>query len=284
MLPEYLVVISDVDPVASRLAERWGTGPAVGGSVDSVPLRRLSERAWSLRRPGRHVDDNDLDARFPPSLRAVRPTLVFPSIHRSEQQVASLTVHPLGNPGSTAEVGGRPGVLNPTDPRRMADALRRLAEGAPSSGIPATFEATHHGPSLGLPSFFVEIGFGTDPAPSEPALRLLADSIPALEPDPRDRVALAVGGGHYAPHFTELATRRHWSFGHLLSRHALGGLTPDGARSAWDQTPGAEGILYARAEDARLPALVGLGARLRDGDAPRREPAPTGASRPASGT
>lgn len=282
----YLVLVSEEDPVAARVAERWGTPEATSWFVDGAPIRKLAPEALLLRRSGLHIHDERVDLRLPADLRARRPTLVFPSIHRSEQNVPCLTAHPLGNPGPSAELGGRPRTLVPADPPRMAAALRLLEERARGAQIAATFEATHHGPEVGLPAFFVEIGFGTEPGPSEEAVAILADVIPRIVPEPGDRVALGVGGGHYAPHFTDLALRRRWAFGHLLSRHALTEIDPASARAAWSGTEGAEGILYARAQDARLPALEGVGPRLRDGDAPRRErsPEPTDASRSAAGT
>jgi D-aminoacyl-tRNA deacylase len=286
MDPAYIVLASAEDPVAARLVERWGTPEATGWAVDGVPLRRLGSASLLLRRPGPHIHDEHVDLRLPTELRDRGTTLVFPSIHRSERNVECLTVHPLGNPGPRADVGGRPRTLDPTDPRRMAAVLRRLDEGAQDAGLSATFEATHHGPEVGLPAFFVEIGYGAGPAPSPEALRILAELLPEIEPDPSDRVALGVGGGHYVPHFTDLALRRRWAFGHLLSRHALGTVDASTARSAWEGTPTAEGIVYARAEDANLPALSGVGPRLRDRDAlPRTNGRDlTAASRPASGT
>lgn len=280
---EYLVVISDSDPVATAVAARWGTGESTGLFVDGAAVRQLGERAWALRRPGPHIHDEHLDRRLPPSVIRAGISLVFPSIHRSEQNVQCLTVHPLGNPGSSAEVGGEPRRLVPTDPRRMAALLRRLHDERARTGMPATYEATHHGPLLDLPAFFAEIGYGTAPTPPDPAVEALARWLPEIDPAPTDRVALAAGGGHYAPHFTDLTLRRSWAFGHILSRHALGGLSGETAAAAWTATPGAEGIVFARAEDARGPLWQGLGPRLRDQDAPAR-PAPTSASRWASGT
>jgi D-tyrosyl-tRNA(Tyr) deacylase len=280
----YVVVVSELDPVARAVAERWGTPPATGDHVDGQPLRRLGEHAFLLKRPGLHIRDDWLDRRLPGAMREPAATLVFPSIHRGEQNVRCFTVHPLGNPGPVAEVGGRPRTFVPTDPRRMVDALRRLDEVAGGVGWSTTYEATHHGPELGLPSFFVEIGCGTDDRPPADAAERLAEVVPELEPDPRDRVALAVGGGHYAPHFTDLAVKRRWSFGHILSKHAVVALDPATARAAWEATPSAEGIVYARAQDAMMPVWNGLGDRLRDGDAPTRERAATSASRSASGT
>ena len=286
MNPRYLVLASEEDPVAARVRARWGTPEATGWVVDGTPIRRLGTEGLLLRRPVLHIHDERVDLRLPHELREGRVTLVFPSIHRSEQNVECLTVHPLGNTGPAAEVGGRPRTLAPTDPRRMVAVLRRLDEAARAVGLSATFEATHHGPELALPAFFVEIGYGLAAEPSEGAVGILAEVIPEIVADPADRVAVGVGGGHYAPHFTALALRRRWAFGHILSRHALEKIDAATAGAAWDGTDGAEGVLYARAEDAKLPALAGVGPRLRDGDAPFRATGtgPTGASRRASGT
>jgi len=285
---EMVVIVSNVDPVASGVAAEWGTLPAADAHLDGAPFRSLTEKVLVVRRPGLHVHEDALDSRLPSAVRALRPTLVFPSIHRSERNVPCLTVHPLGNPGPRADVGGRPRTLTPTDPRRMAGALRLLGEGAGSTGFKATYEATHHGPALTLPAFFVEVGFGELPQPPPAAVHLLASAIPRIEMDPLDRVALGVGGGHYVPHFTELALRRRWAFGHLLSRHALAEIDRTTAVEAYAQSAGAEGVVFARAEDSRLPALEGLGPRLRDPDAPVRERSvesgSTAGVRSASGT
>jgi D-aminoacyl-tRNA deacylase len=285
---EVVVVVSDVDPVAGAVAAEWGTLPAWDGHVDGVPIRRLNEGALVVRRPGAHIHDEGLDLRLPAALRESRPTLIFPSIHRSERNVPSLTVHPLGNSGPHAELGGRPRTLVPTDPRRMATALRLLDEGATALGTAATYEATHHGPALSLPAFFIEIGYAELPSPPPEAVRLLAEVIPRITESSGDRVALAVGGGHYVPHFTDLALHRSWAFGHILSRHALEQLDRSTAVQAYTCTDGAEGVVYARAEDARHPALEGVGSRLRDQDAPSRErgkaAATTGDVRSAYGT
>ncbi|MGP8077971.1 MAG: D-aminoacyl-tRNA deacylase [Thermoplasmata archaeon] len=265
-----LVVVSEPDPVASRVVEHWGTPPSTGEFVDGAAVRQLAEGVLLLRRPGPHISDEHLDQKLPASLQAERPSLLFPSIHRGEQNIRCLTVHPLGNFGPSADVGGRPRTVVLTDPPRMAAALRRLAEAGGSVGLPATFESTHHGPELGLPAFFMEIGYGTDPAPPPEAVGVLAATIRSLEVVPGDRIAMAVGGGHYAPHFTDLVLRRRWAFGHIVSRHSLQDLDRATAEAAYRETPGAEGLVFARAADADHPALGGLGPRLRETAAPAR--------------
>jgi len=287
-MPEVVVVVSSLDPVADAVAKEWGTLPAAEGHVEGGVIRRLNESTVVVRRPGYHIRDEKVDERLPAHLRDSRPTLVFPSIHRSGQNVASLTVHPLGNPGPSAELGGRPRTLAPTDPLRMVAALRLLDEGRHGLEMSATYEATHHGPEVGLPAFFIEIGSGEDATPDPRAVRLLARVIPEIAATSGDRVALGVGGGHYAPHFSDLALRRHWAFGHIISRHALGEIDRSTALEAFRQSPRAEGVVYSRAQDAAHPALEGIGPRLRDQDAsPRtreRLEAPTGDARSASGT
>jgi D-aminoacyl-tRNA deacylase len=285
---EVVVIVSDADPVARGVAAEWGTLPSSGDHVEGVPLRHLTEKVLVVRRPRPHIHDERVDLLLPLAVRQARPTLVFPSIHRSEQNVPCLTVHPLGNPGPRAEVGGRPRTLVPADPRRMASALRLLDEGAAPLGWSATYEATHHGPEVDLPAFFIEIGYGELTEPPPTAVRVLSDVIARIAVDPADRVALGIGGGHYVPHFTEIALRRAWAFGHLLSRHALEELDRATAREAYSKTGNAEGVVYARAEDARHPVLEGVGPRLREQDAPIRprdaDRIPTGGVRSASGT
>ena len=288
MDPRFVLVVSDPDPVAPRVAAEWGSLPATGDHVEGAALRDLGNGSLVLRRSRLHVHDELLDQLLPPAVQEARPTLVFPSIHRSRENVVCFTVHPLGNLGASADVGGRPQTVNPTDPQGMVHALRRMAELAAPMGTEVAFESTHHGPELGLPSFFAEIGYGTEGSPPESMVTLLAAGLRELDREPEDRVAVAIGGGHYAPHFTDLALRRQWAFGHIVSRHALQSLDLPTARAAYRATPGAEGIVLARASDADHPALQGLGPRLRDHEAGPRgrgeAAAPvTDASRP-SGT
>lgn len=267
---EYLVILSELDPVARAVGELFPAAELLGRTASGAAMRRLGERAAFLRRPGPHVHDTALDADLPASRLRPGVPLVFASIHRSAEGVASFTVHPLGNLGPQAPHGGLPRRLTPTAPRLMAAALRALDERADHAGLPASYEATHHGPLLERPAFFAEIGYADAPEPPAGAVRALAAALRELNESEEDRVALGVGGGHYVPHLSELATRRAWAFGHLISRHALAELDAETARAAWGATPGAQGIVFSRAADAEHPALQALGPRLRDGLAPRR--------------
>jgi D-tyrosyl-tRNA(Tyr) deacylase len=267
---DYVLVISEADPVARAVAAQLGTTIASEHRVDGVALRSAREGVGVLHRSGLHIRD---DLLYVPgrSPEDPAPTLVFPSVHRSESSTPALTVHPLGNPGPSADVGGRPETLVLTDPLLMTDALRRTSEVGAKLGWRVSFEATHHGPWLRQPAFFVEIGAVPHDAPPADAVREFASFLVELHRDDRDSVAVGVGGGHYAPRFTELALKRRWAFGHLLPRHALAHLSSDGLAEAFRATPGAKGILYQRSADAAELAGAGGFPKLRETEAPLRE-------------
>jgi D-tyrosyl-tRNA(Tyr) deacylase len=280
-----LIVLSEADPVARAVASRWGAAPSTGERVDGASVHRLGPDRYFVRRPGLHLEDDGLERLLPAALAGQSPTLIFASVHRSDSGQRCFTVHPLGNPGPSATLGGRPRVVGPVDPRAMGGVLRELFERGSEVGLPATYEATHHGPALGLPAFFAEVAVAEGARPSAEEIDVLAAALREHRTDPHDRVALAVGGGHYAPRFTDLARVRCWAFGHILSRHALEEIDRPTVEAALAGTLGAEGLLFARAQDRANPALVGIGPELRESDAPRRTAnGATGSSLPASGT
>jgi D-tyrosyl-tRNA(Tyr) deacylase len=267
--PPVLLVLERADPVASAVGAMLPSGDAIGAFLDGVAIRAIAADRWRVDRPGLGIHDERLDARLPEPLRSLGPTLVFPSIHRSERGVRCFTVHALGNPGA-APLGGRVGRLGISAPRPMAALLRELAEAGRDLGWPATYEATHHGPELDSPALFAEIALGEEESPPAGVARALVHALEGFDEDPRDRVAVGIGGGHYAPHFTDLALKRRWAFGHILSRHALAGLDGTGVRAAFARTPGAEGYLFHRAADRDAGPARGLEPRLLDGEAPPR--------------
>ena len=283
MGPRYLVIVSDLDPVARAVLERWGDRPATGSHVEGAAIRSLGDGVELLRRPGLHIHDERLDRLLPPHLLGV--PLVFPSVHRSTSGTPCTTVHPLGNFGGTEEVGGAARQLVPAPARLMAATLRSLAESEPSTGLATTYEATHHGPWLRAPGFFAEISHDPNgPPPSEAAVRALADLLRGLREDPTDRIVVGLGGGHYAPHFTDLALRRRWAFGHIVPRHALASEGAPAVRAAVGSTPGAEGVLYARAQDAENVGPIDGAVRLRETGAEKRDPTGSPSSYRAAGT
>lgn len=218
----------------------------------------------------RHITDERLEQRLPSELLAGRPTLVYPSVHRGRDSGRCFTVHPLGNPGASAPLGGAPGRFTPAAPRLMTAALRGLAEIGRPLGIPASFEATHHGPLGELPAFFAEIGVGEDESPPPDSVAVLGQILLRLEEAAEDRIAVGAGGGHYAPHFTDLAIDRRWAFGHILSRYALGSADASAVREAYERSGGSSGVLFHRAADRTATSTLRDYPILSESDAARR--------------
>ncbi|MGA1847732.1 MAG: D-aminoacyl-tRNA deacylase [Thermoplasmatota archaeon] len=151
--------------------------------------------------------------------------LIFLSRHRSEMDIHSLTVHPPGN-FLQADYGGMPGRLPPSSPPIMSAALRTLYREKKKIGLSdqTTYEVTHHGPFLETPSFFIEIGsdgsrWDIPELGRAIARTLLSDEL--MDPDRALPVAIGIGGGHYAPRFTDRAMRKKFDFGHMIPDYIL---------------------------------------------------------------
>jgi D-aminoacyl-tRNA deacylase len=244
-----LVVLSEEDPVAQGVGEALGPGRTTGERVGGAFVYDLGDGLFLLKRPGLHIHDETLGPELADLLPWSPEAVIFPSVHRSESGRACLTAHPLGNLGSEATLGGQPRRLVPVPARLLSATLLALSEASSRVGLPATFEATHHGPGLDLPAFFVEAGASSEVWKDARIHREIAAVVRALTPEPlrEDPIVIGVGGGHYAPRFGDLVRLRHLAVGHMVPRHQEGGL--DGA--LWAElvraTPGVSGVLFASA-------------------------------------
>jgi len=102
----------------------------------------------------------------------------------------------------------------------MTAALRGLRREARGLSYDVTFEATHHGPFLTAPTFYIEQGSTETEWADLAASRAIARVLLAIEPLDAP-IAIGLGGGHYVPRHTDLALQRRIAFGHLLASYAL---------------------------------------------------------------
>ncbi len=157
--------------------------------------------------------------------------IVFPITHRSAEGVPSLTVHAPGN-WDAAELGGRPRWLPPTHAPLMKLAFQALwkeaeLRGTEWEGIAAThkvtMEATHHGPYVEKPIFFIEIG-STEAHWKHPLMgKIIAKTLIQAfsQPLPQCRIAFGIGGPHYMPNFNKIILETDIAIGHLCPKHHL---------------------------------------------------------------
>lgn len=144
------------------------------------------------------------------------------SKHSAKSGRPALTAHPIGNPHEN-DFGGRAETFAPASPAPMTDALRRIVEYNGRNDIQTCFEVTHHGPYTEKPIFYIEIGSDENHWGDMDAARTLARVINDLDPDYDAPSAIGLGGGHYAPRFTEVALKYRVNFGHMIPNYQVEG-------------------------------------------------------------
>ena len=182
---------------------------------------------------------------------------IFISRHTSKTGKPTLTVHPIGNYGK-AEFGGKSKILTKTSPQLMTYLLRLLKKNAKQAKLyhKVCFEVTHHGPYLDIPTLFIEVGSDEEEwAKQEPAA-VVAKSVLELldsyhyEEDFSDEmvVLLGIGGGHYAPRFTDVILKKKAAFGHMIPMYQIdaGNIDDEMFEQALLKTPNVEGAYIHR--------------------------------------
>lgn len=142
--------------------------------------------------------------------------IIFMSRHKAASAISTLTVHPIGN-YKLADFGGRVGTLVKATPALMTDALRKIAA-TNDTEYKVSFEVTHHGPYVNVPTMFIEIGSDEAHWGDIHAAEILANVIRTMEKNEYPNV-VGIGGGHYASRFTEISLRYKVNFGHMIPNH-----------------------------------------------------------------
>ncbi|MFH1425018.1 MAG: D-aminoacyl-tRNA deacylase [archaeon] len=153
---------------------------------------------------------------------------VIPSMHKSEAEKCSLTVHACGNFGN-ADFGGNPAELERTWPSALAVGLRSMAQ-AGLDDYEVCMEVTHHGPSgLGKPLVWIEIGSGEEQWMDERAGEVVAKAIRAIYDNKTEfENYIGFGGPHYAPSFTNLVLENEKiAIGHILPSYQAEHITKE---------------------------------------------------------
>ena len=215
------------------------------------------------------VGSQDLPEKFPDA-----NLIVFISRHSSQSGKPTLTVHTPGN-FAGAELGGLPKSVSVSPAVAMQTALKALVHYQDQLGLfsyEVSYEVTLHGPSLNVPTMFVELGSSPEQWSDVKAAEAVAHSamiaIANFEESPSATAVLGVGGTHYNQQFTLSALMGVAAFGHMVPKYAVSNIDADMVRQCVEKTfekvPYAlldwKGIrsedkpgLIAALEDARLP-------------------------------
>ncbi len=105
------------------------------------------------------LNEESVKAQYLPKDFPNAKLIVFISRHSSQSGKPTLSVHTPGNFGD-AELGGLPKTLSVSPAQAMQIALKALMHYKETLNLnyEVSFECTHHGPSLNVPTMFVELG------------------------------------------------------------------------------------------------------------------------------
>lgn len=165
--------------------------------------------------------------------------VIFVSRHESRSGVPLLSVHVPGNL-SRADFGGISNKVSVAPANAMRAALLEMERQRVRLGLEefrVYYEGTHHGPSLDVPTMFVEIGSTEEEWASTKAGEAVAHAAMAAVTN-REKVEAAVGlgGSHCNSRLTSLSLRSEVAFGHIIPSYAFGGLTPETVAQCLERT------------------------------------------------
>lgn len=166
--------------------------------------------------------------------------VVFISKHSSVSGTPTLSVHTPGNLGE-AEKGGISRKVSVSPANAMRDALKAMMKlkGELHLDYEVSYEGTHHGPSLSVPTMFVELGSSlkqwNDSKASEAIAHASMEAISKFG-NPPVKTVLGIGGPHYSSKFTRMALEKEVAFGHMIPKYAVPSLDSEILRQCIERT------------------------------------------------
>jgi D-aminoacyl-tRNA deacylase len=258
-----LIVSSTEDPASSNIKNsllEQTTWEEHGTFYNTPVYRQTSMKDLVIVTiPDKKIRHENIDTEVFEQLRIEPRIAIFLSRHRSKIGEPTLTVHPIGNYGD-AKFGGKPKTLVPAAPRMMTHLLRLIKKNLQPTDLKyqVCYEVTHHGPFLKIPTLFVEVGSTEIQWQQKEPASIIALSLLELlakyhyeEEYPNDiSVLLAIGGGHYAPRFTEVALAKKVAFGHMIPTYQIegGNIDDEILEKTIQATPNVKGIYLHKKE------------------------------------
>ena len=102
-----------------------------------------------------------------------------------------------------------------------------------------SYEGTHHGPSLDVPTMFAELGSSpeqwADLRAADVVARATINACSSFGDHPAKAV-LGIGGPHYNAKFTKLALESKLAFGHIIPKYAISKLDVEMLKQCVERT------------------------------------------------
>lgn len=222
----FLVVASDKDMASLNIAKQILLDYAFRESTE----RFQGNKAYTIEFEGKTVTlltlseestyAQDITDFFPKA-----ELIVFISRHSSVSGTPTLSVHTPGNLGP-AKLGGIAKRVSISPANAMRNALKAIARFKSEMRLDyeVSYEGTHHGPSLDVPTMFVELGSSPKQWADLRAARAVGHA--AMEAissfgNPTVKAVLGIGGPHYNSKFSGMALENKMAFGHMIPKYAI---------------------------------------------------------------
>jgi len=164
--------------------------------------------------------------------------LIFVSRHSSAKGIPTLSVHTPGNLGE-AEFGGVSKKVSVSPASAMRDVLVNMASLKEKMKLDyeVSYECTHHGPSLDVPTMFAELGSSPKEWKDLRAAEAVAHAtMAAVCKGSSYPAVLGVGGPHYNRKFTKIALTTEKAFGHIIPKYAVSTVDADMIKQCVEKT------------------------------------------------
>jgi len=164
--------------------------------------------------------------------------IVFVSRHASLSGIPTLSVHTPGNL-SEAELGGITKKVSISPASAMKNALLEMAKMKEEKELnyQVSYECTHHGPSLDVPTMFVELGSSpTQWKDLEAAEAVAHAAMAVIFKESTYPASLGIGGPHYNMKFTKMALNTQMAFGHIIPKYAIPKMDAEAIRQCVERT------------------------------------------------
>ena len=256
-----LIISSSKDPASTNIKKelleqsKWediGTF-----NENSVYRHSIMKDVMIVTIKDRKITHENLEKEVEEKLGLKPKQAIFISRHRSKTGNPTLTAHPIGNYGE-AQFGGKAKTLSKSSPKLMTHLLRIMKNNAEQAKLyhKVCFEVTHHGPYMNIPTLFVEVGSDEEEWMKQQPANIVAKSVLELldsyhyeEDFPDDMpVLIGIGGGHYAPRFTDVILEKKVAFGHMIPTYHIEAGNIDGEmfEKALKATPNVKGVYIHR--------------------------------------
>ncbi len=197
----YLIIVSKQDPAGVNIYEHLK--PVLEG-LDNVSVRVIEEDIVDF---GEEYIEEDY--------------AIFASKHQSASGEKTLSLHFPGNLGR-ADFGGVDKGICMSAPLLGKHAFKILYSKGSETDFEITMEATHHGPNLKTPCFFIEIGSKPEQWTDKKAGRIIADTIidtiKTFQKHEKD-IAIGFGGTHYCHYFNKIELESDIAMSHISPKY-----------------------------------------------------------------